>query len=460
MARRRWLLLMLTGCNSVLGIHEAPSRPDGGAAVDGSTAGQSALVFVPASWDFMSLNEGETSADKEFSVQNQGTASTGAITLSTSDPAFVIVSGTNKCDGFQLGPTATCTVSVQFVASGAGASQGSLIATESARTKSAMLTGTSLGANSDRCGLGTDCQSNNCIDGRCCDNALCSGCSSCDVAGEEGTCSPVPAGTDEHGVCTGACDTHSCDGNGHCAVEPNTTSCPGGTSCTNEGTQYGQVVTAGTSSQMCDGFSQTCPVNDVACSSENICDPTGASCQSSCTNDLDCRLGGYCNSSGMCAASGDLFATCARDRQCTSLVCRTGYCQLLCYDNNSCPVGQYCARDTVGQGANACTSCFSSNDCTTAGVGSMCDTNKLCECTSSTECKDAGSPSCLTDTTGAHFCSCFEDASGVPHSCAQNATCVNGAATSYAQACKVVSGYFCNASSECMSNSCSQGICQ
>lgn len=57
------------------------------------------------------------------------------------------------------------------------------------------------------------CYAASCVDGLCCDTACDGICSSCLVAGLEGTCSPEPSGT-----VSGDCPSSSCDGLGACVT--------------------------------------------------------------------------------------------------------------------------------------------------------------------------------------------------------------------------------------------------
>src|SRR5690606_13844338 len=61
--------------------------------------------------------------------------------------------------------------------------------------------GGALSSNGTPCADGTECGSGLCIDAHCCDSACDGICEACDVAGVEGTCSPVPAATDPAGDC-------------------------------------------------------------------------------------------------------------------------------------------------------------------------------------------------------------------------------------------------------------------
>ncbi len=100
--------------------------------------------------------------------------------------------------------------------------------------------------NGQVCTSAAECASGNCADGVCCDSACTGTCSSCNLAGQVGKCSPYPAGTDPQGECgvgTGVCKS-TCDGVGNCAYPQTAVTC---------GTCY-----------TCDGFG-TCSNYDYYC---------------------------------------------------------------------------------------------------------------------------------------------------------------------------------------------------
>jgi hypothetical protein len=78
------------------------------------------------------------------------------------------------------------------------------------------------------CTVNSDCGTGSCVDGVCCSSAACGTCQSCAVAGALGTCSPLPAQTeDPRSSCVG---TMACDGAGRCASF-NGNTCAGGADC-------------------------------------------------------------------------------------------------------------------------------------------------------------------------------------------------------------------------------------
>ena len=92
--------------------------------------------------------------------------------------------------------------------------------------------------NGQACTSAATCASGFCADGVCC-NSACSGtCTSCNLAGQAGKCSPYPAGTDPQNECgkgTGVCKS-TCDGAGTCAYPQATVSCGNCMTCDGYGT--------------------------------------------------------------------------------------------------------------------------------------------------------------------------------------------------------------------------------
>ncbi|MEZ4300844.1 MAG: hypothetical protein R3B70_38275 [Polyangiaceae bacterium] len=105
--------------------------------------------------------------------------------------------------------------------------------------------------NGDVCAAGTECLSDNCVDGVCC-NSTCNGtCQACNVAGNVGTCSPVPANTDPANECPG---TLNCNGTGACLLDLGV-ACGSGPAC-----QSGACVDGVCCDTACGGTCQACNI--------------------------------------------------------------------------------------------------------------------------------------------------------------------------------------------------------
>ncbi|MBK9261463.1 MAG: hypothetical protein IPM54_16860 [Polyangiaceae bacterium] len=66
------------------------------------------------------------------------------------------------------------------------------------------------------CAVGSDCPTNNCVDGVCCDTSCNTACKACNLTGKEGLCSNLPSGQEDPGVCD---VTKACGFNGSCKLK-------------------------------------------------------------------------------------------------------------------------------------------------------------------------------------------------------------------------------------------------
>lgn len=138
-------------------------------------------------------------------------------------------------------------------------------------------------ADGESCNNDSECASDHCVDGLCCDTSCDKTCESCKVAGSVGSCTPVPVNTDPDGECLGkdpSCGG-ACDGQRQCEF-------PGG------GTKCGLC-------QACDGTGQCAiaPEDDDACGSID-CDQLDTTCRDYI--DLESRR---CASFGKCKVAND-----------------------------------------------------------------------------------------------------------------------------------------------------------
>jgi len=167
------------------------------------------------------------------------------------------------------------------------------------------------------CAADNECSSGFCTDGVCCE-ARCGGtCESCAQVGRFGFCDAIPNGQDPANECNAqsasTCGTNGlCSGSRTCALYSNGTvaapaSCSAGT-FTFQSTCNG-LGGVNTSSVSCSPY--TC-ANSLACAT-------------SCSIDLDCAGGYYCNISS-CSAKLGPGSTCATGNQCISSTCSNSLC--------------------------------------------------------------------------------------------------------------------------------------
>ncbi len=164
------------------------------------------------------------------------------------------------------------------------------------------------------CGAGSDCGSDVCIDGVCCDAACDGQCEACDSAGSLGSCVAIegaphgarPACVDDGSVCGGECNGSLRSG---CTY-------PGEDSpCRALGCEAGMatLVTA------CDGAG-TCPPSETISCAPYLCN--GDICATSCISGTDCVAGHECDG-GSCVGTD-----CTVDTDCPApLICRSNRCE-------------------------------------------------------------------------------------------------------------------------------------
>jgi hypothetical protein len=170
------------------------------------------------------------------------------------------------------------------------------------------------------CATGTDCNSNSCVDGVCCDTADCSGpCRTCNLPGAEGSCRNLAASAEPR---TAGCAveapstcgrTGKCDGAGACQLYATGTICQPRT-CTGS-TEAGAASCSGTGA-CTPGSSRSCGV--YACN--------GDTCAVTCTTDAHCTTGYYCGGRNMCRLRQANGEACTEPRECASGFCVLGRC--------------------------------------------------------------------------------------------------------------------------------------
>ena len=148
--------------------------------------------------------------------------------------------------------------------------------------------------NGDSCSAATDCLSNYCVDGVCCDRACTGTCEACTAAkrgtGTNGVCGTIVDGSDPDVECPAMTCTAATQENGH--------TCNGAGAC--------RVTTT------------------TACA-PFACDAAGKSCLASCTKDADCIGGDWCSGTS-CVPKKNAGTKCGAGNECKSTFCADGVC--------------------------------------------------------------------------------------------------------------------------------------
>ena len=158
------------------------------------------------------------------------------------------------------------------------------------------------------CGDPSECDSTFCEQGVCCSTTCAGGCKSCALKGNEGACTPVPAGVPSVPVDTGstaiACTATdpstcgidgTCDGAGGCRLYPT------GTVCSPSTCASAMLRNSGT----CDGKNH-CQVSTAVTCGGYIC-ATASTCKTMCAADTDCASPSVCGQGSCGGVTGQYY---------------------------------------------------------------------------------------------------------------------------------------------------------
>ncbi|RLB58796.1 MAG: hypothetical protein DRI34_03840 [Deltaproteobacteria bacterium] len=252
--------------------------------------------------------------------------------------------------------------------------------------------------NGQTCNSDTQCQSSHCIDGVCCADICTAPCHRCDVAGSPGTCTPVPAGQDPDGECSGqGLCAGSCDGQGGCQYPGPLTVCDVCVRCDNAG-HCASFVAANSDPldecppcQVCSGSGPGCvpaaagsdPLDECpeqpasSCGGDGQCDgqgacrlwPAGTVCGAGSCADGQAELPDQCDGQGSCLDGGS--ASCGLYKCADASACAdscSGHLQ--CQPQAFCDAGGQCQPDR-GDGAS-CQDVWPGQDGAAACLGGHC----------------------------------------------------------------------------------------
>ena len=235
------------------------------------------------------------------------------------------------------------------------------------------------------CAADTDCGSNFCVDGTCCESACGTACHSCNNA--TGTCGLTADGMDPRNNCKGqGICTGTCNGQGACRFGPQ------GTVCAQAGCQTDTSLI--TSGGACDGAgncAQTVskPCNGFGC----YTDTSGAAqCKTNCATDPDCSIKRYCQTGGdggtasQCPAALPQGSACTKNTQCLNNTCAIAKgetagvcCNVACNQCGSCNTpGSVGTCIAIPAGTDPNGDCIDNASDPTHKCGGMCDGHAHC----------------------------------------------------------------------------------
>jgi hypothetical protein len=157
----------------------------------------------------------------------------------------------------------------------------------------------------------SSCAAGFCVDGVCCEASSCTGaCKSCNVAGFEGTCTSVKAGTEVAGSCSTG---QACDGSGNCMAN-NGQACTSSSTCASGNCTDG-VCCDSACSGTCASCKQVghvgkCTPYAAGTDPQNECGQGTGVCKSTCDGVGDCAYPSYTVSCGNCQTC-DGYGSCS-----------------------------------------------------------------------------------------------------------------------------------------------------
>jgi hypothetical protein len=242
------------------------------------------------------------------------------------------------------------------------------------------------------CAADTQCDSEHCVDGVCCDSACdpslpCQACTGGHCTLVTGAPPATRASCPHHAGGDAACASAACDGidPSACHYPDSRTSCAGASSTCTGSTEFDAAG--------CDGAGDCGYVTPKSC---GVFSCVAGACKSTCTTSTDCATGFFCGAGGACVARLTAGAACSSAGDCqTGLACVDGVCctASTCAPSGTCNGGHPGACTKFdGQPATDPTECTSGH----LADGVCCNTacNGTCEA-----CDTAGATGVCTPVT-------------------------------------------------------------
>jgi hypothetical protein len=319
--------------------------------------------------------------------------------------------------------------------------------------------------NGAACTAASDCLTNFCVDGVCC-NATCTGaCQACTAvkkgSGADGTCSNIATGTDPDNECGGAA---SCNGSGACALFANGTACAIGAECST-----GNCVDGVCCNSACNGTCQACTATKKGSGADGTCgnivvntDP-----DDECPGTQICNGSAACKAinADACTANSDCLSNFCADGVCCNAAC-TGACQACTGAKKGSGADGTCGN--IAMGTDPDDECFGSYSCNGSGAcalltnGTACTTGSECvsgNCVDGVCCNTACNALCQA-------CTALKKGSGADGTCSNIAAltdpddeCPGSQACNGSGSCKSATGDPCVLGTECSSGQCVDGVC-
>ena len=318
-------------------------------------------------------------------------------------------------------------------------------------------------AQGKKCSDNSDCTSNFCADGVCCDKACNGLCEACSAArkgsGSDGTCGNIPINQPDVSQPTTCASPSACDGNKGCK------SINGQTCATNTDCVSGSCADGVCCNSVCNGTCMACSAAAKGGGQDGVCGniainlpDTLAAAQ--CTGMMSCDGNGVCKN--------NVGQPCANNTQCVNATCVDS----VCCGVASCPACQSCAlggNGTCGNvpagpdnvTPNTCmgmSSCDGMGNCKKSN-GQACATTLECltgTCVDGVCCGVASCPACQSCAVPGNG-TCGDIPAG-PDSITPN-TCIGFNSCDGAGNCKKIDGQTCAAMTECLSGNCVDGVC-
>jgi hypothetical protein len=390
-----------------------------------------------------------------WTLNNTGDLASGALDVQNDNPTeFVVVD--DGCKGVEVAGAGSCTLTIRFTPSTAGARTASVTVSDPTSDQSVPLaltgTGVQLAGLGESC-INADCAEGECTRGVCCDRAC------------EGTCQACVAG-----VCTDQIGEEPCgQGNGRCfgvdrCLLPDGLACGQGADCGSGNCEQRLGGQGPTDAICCNG---DCNATGLLCNAAGACEQPTAADGAICgrPGDLPCADGLVCkgcaDGASRCKAPTECCDVCQAPLVCVngttcdcppqpnggaSINCGGGLC-IASRQNACCPATPDCAANVPNcdPADNLCKQCVVNAHC---GANQAC-TNGTCGCAFGA--KSCGGGRCIPNAE------CCENCALSGRVC-NNGTC--GCATGQ-RACQDGRCIGANECCEdCGSGTCVGGVCQ